>query len=131
MKPKYKLDWKSKKMLLIALLPTFLIGAVSVSIALFDDLEYTGKTIKAEVIGYTSNIAKGGYTREAVKLKTEDGHTIRIYDPSIYPRKYGTVTLRVYKRKFTKLQVYKIFTEPKDVNYKTLNSLYLDSLSIE
>lgn len=64
-------------------------------------------------------------------VKTEDGQTIRIYDSSIGPRKRGTVTLRLYKRKLTQLHVYKIAADPKDLDYKTSGSLSLDDLSTE
>lgn len=40
-----------------------------VAIALFDDLEYTGKTVTAKVVGYSSNSVKGGYVREAMTGK--------------------------------------------------------------
>jgi len=93
MKQNNKWKLNTKKMLLITLLPSFVIGVVVVSIALFDDLEDTGKTVKAKVIRYTSSEVKGGNIRETLIVETEDGQTIRIYDPSIHPRNYGTVTL--------------------------------------
>ncbi len=99
---------KTKTVLIITFAPVVVIAMITIGVSKLDPMYMTSNVKVAKITKMVFLVGKSGAKVE-VYVKTNEGHTYRFVRSSFYKGRVGSkVNLRLYQRKITGLQAYRL-----------------------